>query len=272
VLRISILFTAVAILLAAIYYLGSVGIANLFGLYGVVLLVRLALLVILALALRYGREERAWVLLPCALLLLTQSLLSHSAAEAQPVAPVLADWAHLTFTALWLGGVAMLALVVAPLADPKNLGAIITHFSPLAMFSVFVVTLTGIVQSASFLGSLDELVTTSYGRTIVIKVILLIVLIGFGAYHQQVISPRLQAWRLRDTSSADRATRRFRVSILLEMLVSAIILLAAGALTALPPTRSVPPGPSSPASIRYPQPDETMLVWSQNVTPIMETL
>jgi putative copper export protein len=228
----ALVFGAVAMLLA-----GMLGLSHPGGPVpaGMILALRGVLLLVLAALLWRKCDESPWVLLPAFALLLTQSLASHSAALPQSIAPVLADWAHLSFTSLWLGGVAMFALVSVRLASPKDLGLLIARFSPLAMFCVLAVTLTGIIQSASFLGSLDALVTTRYGQVILLKVGLLILLIAFGAFHQQVISPRLQAWRLRDVAGVQQAVRRFRIGILLELLVSILILLAAGALTALPP-------------------------------------
>lgn len=226
---------ACAVVLAAVYAVLTTGLSAFVNTHLMVLLARIVLLAVLGIVLWRKREDSAWVLVPALALLVTQSLLSHSVALPQPIAPVLADWAHLSFTSLWLGGVAMFALVSAPLAEPKDLGLLIARFSPLAMFCVLAVTLTGIVQSASFLGSLEALLTTNYGRVILVKVVLLLVLVGLGAFHQQVISPRLQAWRLRDAASAQQAVRRFRIGILVELIVSALILLAAGALTALPP-------------------------------------
>jgi putative copper export protein len=235
----ALLFAGAATLLDVVYGLLSMGAFALRWPVSGILAGRLVLLALLGGMLWRRRDESGWVLVPVVSLLLTQSLLSHSAALSQPVAPVLADWVHLVFSSLWLGGVAMFALVSAPLAEPKDLGLLIARFSPLAMFCVLTITLTGIVQSASFLGSVEALLNTSYGRVILLKVMLLLVLIGLGAFHQQVISPRLQAWRLRDVQGAQQAVRRFRIGILLELVVSALILLAAGALTALSPASAI---------------------------------
>jgi copper transport protein len=229
----------VATLASSLYNAVTGGLSSFVNMQLGLLIVRLIVLASLSVLLWRGLDETGWVLLPVLALLLTQSLSSHSAGLAQPLAPVLADWAHLTFTSIWLGGVAMLALLSAPLAEPKDLGLLIARFSPLAMFCVLAVTLTGIAQSASFLGSLENLLITSYGRVILLKVALLLALIGFGAFHQQVISPRLQAWRLRDVAGAQQAARRFRIGIVLELGVSVLILLAAGALTALPPAAAL---------------------------------
>jgi putative copper export protein len=209
----------------------SAGLVSVWGRY--VLLLWLWVLVWLK------HDESRWVLLPAVLLLLTRSIQSHAAGLPDWLAPVLADWAHFSFTAVWLGGVAMLALVFVPLAlQPplrlKELGIVLERFSPLAMFCVFGVALTGLAQSAGMVGSVDALLYTDYGRTIIVKIGLLVVLISFGAFHQQVISPRLQAWRLRDAANAQTAAYRLRWSIIAELVVSVILLAVVGLLVSLP--------------------------------------
>ena len=59
------------------------------------------------------------------------------------------------------------------------------------------------------------------------KIALLLALVAFGAFHQQIIAPRLQAWRLRDVTGSQQAARRFRISIFAELGVSVLVLLAA---------------------------------------------
>ncbi len=223
-----------------------------------VLLARFLLLALLSAVYWRRREHSRWVLVPALALLLTQSLLSHSAAEAQPLAPVMADWVHLAFTALWLGGVAVLAIVVAPaaLASPahlKALGSVIARFSPLAMFSIFAIALTGIAQSAAFVGSFEALLNTAYGRAILVKVGWLLVLAAFGAFHQQVVAPHLQGWRLRDPQGMQRAevaARRFVFGIIAETLVSLALLATVAVLVSLPPARDVSANPAVPAAIQ----------------------
>jgi len=221
------------------------------GRSGLMFVARIALLVALAILLRRNRHESPFVLLPCAALLLTQSLLSRSAGEPEWVLPTLADWVHTLGAAIWLGGVAMLALITPrALADRAYpaLGGAIHRFSPLAMACVLVVALTGIMQSASLVGSFDALVNTAYGRALLVKLALFAVLIGFGAFHQYVISPRLNAWRA-SASDLSEAARRFRVSILVEAGVSVLILFAAGAMTALPPARDFVAGDAASRTV-----------------------
>jgi copper transport protein len=158
---------------------------------------------------------------------------------------VLTNWLHVTFVAIWLGGVAYLAAVLVPVALRQRdlirpLGAAIAAFSSLAILCVLVVALSGIVQSASFVGSVEALFVTAYGRALLIKIGGFAVLIAFGAYHQFVIGSQLNAWRTRAETKEAR-TYRFRASIAIEAVVGALTLIAAAWMAVLPLARS--PGP-----------------------------
>jgi hypothetical protein len=109
--------------------------------------VRMALLGGMVLVLRSGRDEPRVLITASAALILTQSLSSRSASQPAWVLPVLADWIHFSFAAVWLGGIAYFASVLVPLVLRQrrllsDLGATIEKFSPLAIMSVLVLGLT----------------------------------------------------------------------------------------------------------------------------------
>lgn len=201
----------------------------------------------LAFYLMMFRPRNQWqnskiAILLCGLLLLTQSLSGHPAREPAWLLPVITDWLHLVFVSIWIGGVAYYAGVVVPQVLAQRsfvpaLGASIAKFSPLAMMSVLVIAITGIIQSASFVSSFDALFNTNYGRALLLKLMVFLVLMGFGALHQFVVAPQINAWRARAETQED-AARRFRISITIEALVSGIALAGAAAMTLLPLARS----------------------------------
>jgi copper transport protein len=209
------------------------------------LAVRLATLVALSLILR-GSSSESWpVVALCALLLLSRSAIGPAGREQEPVLPVLTNWLHVTFVAIWLGGVAYFAAVLVPVALTqrgliKPLGAGIAVFSSLAILCALVIALTGIIQSASFVGSVEALIVTAYGRALLIKIGGFAVLIAFGAYHQFVVGPQLHAWRARAETQEARAMR-FRASIVIEAVVGALTLIAAAWMAVLPLARSSGP-------------------------------
>ena len=149
----------------------------------------------------------------------------------------------------------MLAAVIAPhtIADRSrmnDLGFAIVRFSPFAVASVLVIYVTGIAQSIWLLGSLDALTATAYGRILSLKILLAIVMVGFGAFHQFFIAPRLQPRETEVSAQAHNSGQRFHVSIIAEVAVSLILLAAAGGLTSLPPGRDLAPVPGARVTLQ----------------------
>jgi copper transport protein len=118
----------------------------------------------------------------------------------------------------------MVLLLVVPatsrtLDGPERtrlLGAILPPFSTLATLSVGAVLVTGIVQAVAEVGSLPALVSSAYGRAVAIKFLLLLVLIALGARQRRRTLPRLRSLRL-------------------EVSLTGLVLLAAGALASYAP-------------------------------------
>jgi putative copper export protein len=190
--------------------------------------------------LAWRRRGTTWpAIAAVALLLLSQSLLSRSAMLPDWPAHVAVDWLHLVLTSLWLGGVGLLAasapLVLAERALVEPFSAALDRFSPLAMFCVLGLGVSGLIQSSLFLGGIEELWTTGYGRALLAKLALFAVLIAFGAFHQQAIAPRLRLWRLRAArSDAEQAATLLRASLLAEAIVGAALLAAVAVMKGWP--------------------------------------
>ncbi|KUO16279.1 transporter [Streptomyces dysideae] len=144
---------------------------------GIALLVRLALLLLVALLLRRGRPERgadrrtagAGAVLAVALAI-TWAAAEHASAGIQVPVAMVSSVLHLLAMGVWLGGLAALltALYRAPADDPLPPAAV-ARFSRLALTSVAVLAATGLYQSWRGLGSWEAL-TTGYGRTLLIKI------------------------------------------------------------------------------------------------------
>jgi copper transport protein len=200
---------------------------------------------LLLLALLRRRQQGAWPATVASLMLLaSQSALSRSVALRDGLLQTTGDWLHLTLSSAWLGGVAMLAVMAgqlarraAPDADAlRAFAVVVDRFAPIAVFCVAGLAIGGIAQAAQFLGSFEALLSTAYGRALSVKLGVFVALLGFGALHQQVLAPRLRRWALVKGPGEDGAatTRRFRVSLLGEVAGSVMLLLAVGAMKALP--------------------------------------
>ncbi|MBC7632343.1 cytochrome c oxidase assembly protein [Aeromicrobium sp.] len=92
---------------------------------------------------------------------------------------------HLVGVTLWVGGLAALGWVAV--RGSKRLDAATTRFSSLAIWAFVIVGASGAVNAAVRLGSFDELVGSSYGRLVMIKVLALATLGWFGWSHRRRI-------------------------------------------------------------------------------------
>lgn len=238
-----------------------------------------------------GREEERTAALGAALpvalglaggvaYLLTLSLISHAAAAAFWMALAVAlDWLHLVGTAVWIGGLIGFALIVPPLrasgAARPLLVASIARFSKLATASTIVLALTGTYSAWLHVGGLDALTQTDYGRALIAKLALFVVLLGFGAFNQRWLFARLatspksggggKGGAARE-SVAPRLTRLFGHTVRAEVLIAALLLLVVSLLVGFAPARE------ALAQARGPQRAQTTVVDGVRVTVTLAAL
>jgi copper transport protein len=183
-------------------------------------------------------------------LLFTTSLTSHSAAVASPpMIPMIADWLHLTATAVWAGGLAHMAFVVAPVAralDDEDRAwlwlKVVVFFSTVAAVGLGVLILTGTYMSMLHVGDWASLLGTVYGNALLFKLALAGAAMLLGAFNLFVVKPRLdRALDAPDAEPARAIQRRFRRVVTLEAVLALAALASAGILTNLP--RSKDPQP-----------------------------
>ena len=183
------------------------------------------LVLLMALAAALWLQRIGWAIGVMTLLLLLQSALSRSATLADWLLPTLTDWLHLTLAAIWLGGVALLGLVIMPaiLRDPAYipaLASILRRFSPIATFCVLGLGLSGIIQATLFISDFNVLFTTAYGQALLAKLALFGLLIGFGAWHQQVMMPKLR----QKLAKLGNTLHHLRLTLLAESATSLLLL------------------------------------------------
>ncbi len=117
---------------------------------------------------------------------------------------------HVTAGSLWVAGVAMLA---ATLWRRHRQGVeleaalLATRFSVAAVGAVAVVAVTGLALGIAILGDLGSLFSTEFGRVLIVKVALVGILVGLGAYNQRVLIPALERPGRRSRSAAHRLRR-----------------------------------------------------------------
>lgn len=162
-------------------------------LYGVVLL-----LLLVRLEKRATPECAArWAFFLALPLVASRSLMSHAAAVREnTLLAVSADAIHLVVTALWAGGLPVLFWMLwrapkrarLPLARAAET---VNRFSPLALFSVAVLVLTGLYQSWVHLQSWSALFGSDYGGVLLLKLFLFLLMATLGAINLFSTKPAL---------------------------------------------------------------------------------
>jgi copper transport protein len=175
--------------------------------------------------------------LAAAAVLLVPGLSGH-AAQTKPVGvSLLLDWAHLAAGSLWIGGLLGLLVLWASLPVAKRTAGLVVavpRFSNTAFVSVMLLIGSGVGATVVHLPLLSALWTTSYGKTILVKVAILVAAMGLAAVN--LLRTKV---RLGDVVQGEPAAR------LLRRLVSGEVVLVAGAILAAAVLSSLPPPPPS---------------------------
>jgi copper transport protein len=153
-------------------------------------------------------------------------------APTGPVVGVALHGAHAFAGGLWLGTLAV-ALIAWQRSDPPErsgrrharLARLIAGFSPMALGAAAVLVATGGAEALWLVGSIRALRETAYGQRLVLKLALLMVLLGVGAYNWRVVRPLL---------GARGASRRLLRSAALELAMAVMILAVTASLVAMP--------------------------------------
>lgn len=194
--------------------LGQLITSGRFGAYWLMRMVVLVLAVRLALyRLQLYRSQRAKSsrlvnnVLPWANLILGLALFiaiamsSHAAAVSTHVVlfAIIADWLHLVAAALWVGGMMYTAASYLPILRTSSITeqafsliTLLPYYTPWAITGVVIMAVTGPFSAAVQLSSWQQLLTTAYGRALVVKILLVGALLLTSAVHVLLLRPRLK--------------------------------------------------------------------------------
>jgi putative copper export protein len=118
----------------------------------------------------------------------------HAASVHAPLPQEPAQWAHFVAAGLWIGGLLLAWLLVRETDAPATIVTPIRRYSRLAGWAVLVVVLTGLARTWSQLGGpggLIDALGTAYGRSLAVKVVLALTIVGFGAFNRYRNIPRM---------------------------------------------------------------------------------
>ena len=191
-----------------------------------------------------------------------------NSAPARGVA-IVADWAHLLGAAVWVGGIALIALAWAPAfrrgAEARLTVArhVLAPFGRVALPAFCVVLVAGVVNAAVELGAVSDLWQTAYGRVLLVKIGLVGAIAAASYVHARRLRPQLLAANPHPPAGLER--RHWRL-VGAEPLLALGVFAAVGVLVAFPlPPRQLDDATSgaraavpacSPCPLPAPAPDE----------------
>jgi copper transport protein len=222
-----------------------------------------------------ARARRATVLSVTAAALVlavawVEALGSHSAAlESARGAAVAAYSLHVLTGLLWLGALPALVLTLFPRVaglPPRDVArACRGPFSTLIVISVTVLVVTGLYGAGRQVPEPGQLLSTTYGRTLLLKTALLAAVGGLGLANSALLHGRRPGKRGRLVRAPGGAAPSRRL-IIAEALAGAVVLAAAGLLAETAPPRA----PVSAVPLAEPRAYDTTvgdLVVSVSATP-----
>ncbi len=148
---------------------------------------------------------------------------------------------HSTGAALWLGTLLVMVVagfpaVLVQTTVPSSRGPLVANlvnaFSPVALWSAALVGLTGVLTAWRHLKSLAALWTTAYGLALVMKLCLVAVVVGLGAWNWRRVRPML---------GDEPAAYVIRRSATAELGFAALVLVVTAVLINLPTPKLPPP-------------------------------
>jgi putative copper export protein len=187
------------------------------------------------------RSTAAWVAVTSAIVVFaaSQPWSGHPAAAARPLAAIATQLVHVIGAGGWVGSLALLTFVAIPAAQrlgddgavdgdvdvDARIAGLVRAFSPTALTFAALLGLSGLITASSNLGGIAPLWQSAYGRTLSIKLSLLAIVAGTGAYNWRRVLPEL---------GRPSATAALRRSSLVELGAALLVLVITAVLVATP--------------------------------------
>ncbi|KAF9120929.1 hypothetical protein BGX30_002879 [Mortierella sp. GBA39] len=166
-------------------------------------------------------------------LLLSKAFIGHAASAESIWMPVFMDFLHLVSVSIWLGCLLALGLILPreaslpnePDLRKKSYFAVIERFSLWGTTLVAAVLISGVYASLTYVPTWYSLLHTAYGRILLLKCVLLLVMLGFAAVH---------------LIRGQRRSKPLGAGVWIEFAAGIAALVLAAALSNLPPASSNP--------------------------------
>jgi copper transport protein len=166
-------------------------------------------------------------------------LTGHARETAHPVLAQIADVVHLAGMATWIGGLAVLGVALLPRRDSAALEQVLPRYSTTALCCVVAILSSGAVLAWNLLGGLHDLVSTTYGHVLLVKLGLLALVLAAAGGSKTWVQHRLDfAVLLRGESGTGiRLLRPLALSVAAETALLLGVLAVASVLVTADPGR-----------------------------------
>jgi copper transport protein len=198
------------------------------------------------------RTTRLAVLaVPLAALAALPALGGHAGVQSPVALLTPANVLHVLAMGAWLGGVAVLLLVLRAATArleagerTRLLAAVVARFSTMAGVAIAVLLASGITQGLVEVRTVPNLVETAFGRAVLVKAVLFAGLVALGWINRRRLLPAL-ARAAHEGEPPGRAGLLLRRTLRAELALGAAALAATGALAGYAPSIAEGQGPFS---------------------------
>ena len=167
-----------------------------------------------------GKRRRLPLALTLGGIIVTVSVSGHAISTSPMVVGVVVDMLHVVALGSWIGGLFVLVFVGRRLGDSQML-TVTDRFSGIAQIALPVVVASGIAQSWLLVRDPSQIFTTQFGRTLVVKVALVSVIIALSATARRAL-------KRRDVGN-------LRTTVAFEVVVAVVVMAVTASLTGLSP-------------------------------------
>lgn len=163
--------------------------------FGRLWITRLACLVAIFAVHALGRSSRRSdiaLAIPAAAFTASLVGVGHGFAGGDAVAPIhaVADMVHLLCAATWIGGLFCLGRLLGA-GDPDAVRHALPRFSHIGYWAVALLVISGCVNALVLVATPDRLITTDYGRVLLIKIGLAVLMVAIALFNRLMLTPRI---------------------------------------------------------------------------------
>lgn len=214
--------------------------------YGKFTIVRTVILVaVIVVSFVSMKKDSQWArlsgLVGSLLLLIVIAMSGHQGARGYMNFPFFLDVLHFVAVSAWIGGIIFIRFFLAAFVKGAyieywhNLTSLINRFSQLATYCVFIALLTGLLLSYVNVKGLAVFMHTQYGKVLLVKIFMVIVIAVIGAMNKFSIIPFMNNIKAEERTRGLAHGGRLLNLVTIEAGLGFVVLLLTSLLTHLSP-------------------------------------